>query len=86
MNAMKLAALALAVAVAAPAWADKKLDDAVAKAEDQLAKGRQDEAVKTLQKAVNGAQSDPLAHLALARLLQKLGRLDEAGQSIATAA
>lgn len=86
MNAMKLAALALALAVAAPAWADKKLDDAVAKAEDQLAKGRQDEAVKTLQKAVNGAQSDPLAHLALARLLQKLGRLDEAGQSIVTAA
>lgn len=85
MNTRKLAALALALAMAAPAWADKKLDDAIAKADDQLAKGRQDEALKTMQKAVNNAQGDPLAHLALARLLQRLGKIDEAGQSIATA-
>jgi hypothetical protein len=31
--------LALASLVALPAWADKRLDDAVAKAEAQLAKG-----------------------------------------------
>lgn len=86
MNTRMLAALALALALAAPAWADKKLDDAIAKADDQLAKGRQDEALKTMQKAVNNAQGDPLAHLALARLLQRLGKIDEAGQSIATAA
>lgn len=86
MNTRKLGALALALALTAPAWADKKLDDAIAKADDQLAKGRQDEALKTMQKAVGNAQADPLAHLALARLLQRLGKMDEAGQSIATAA
>src|SRR5688500_11460020 len=47
---LSLAVAALVVAgVAAPARADKKLDEAVTKAEAQLAKGKEDEAVKILQ-------------------------------------
>ena len=39
---------------AAPAIAaDKRLDDAVAKAESQIEKGKPDEAVKTMQKVVS---------------------------------
>ena len=50
-------AFALAFLAAAPALADKKRDEAVAKAEAQLAKGKDDEAVKILQKAA--ARSRP---------------------------
>ena len=50
--------LALVSLAAHPAWADKKLDQAVAKAEAQLAKGKDAEAVKILQKAVAQAPRD----------------------------
>ncbi len=73
-----LTAFALAFLAAAPAVADKKLDEAVAKAEAQLAKGKDDEAVKILQKAAAQASRDPEAPLALASLLARLGRLDDA--------
>jgi len=73
-----LPALALLLAGTAPARADKKLDDAVAKAEEQLAKGKEDEAVKVLQKAASQAPRDPEAPLALALLLSRLGKLDDA--------
>ena len=77
--------LALVSLAARPAWADKKLDQAVAKAEAQLAKGKDDEAVKILQKAVTQAPRDPEAPLALMRLLTRLGRRDEATAALATA-
>jgi tetratricopeptide (TPR) repeat protein len=77
--------LALAVCAAAPAWADKRLDDAVKKAEAQLAKGKPEEAVKILQKAAAQAPRDPEPPLALARLHTRLGRLDEAGNALAKA-
>ena len=48
----------LALCLATPVRADKKLDDAVAKAEAQLAKGKEDEAVKILQKAASQAPRD----------------------------
>jgi len=73
-----LAALALLLTAVAPARADKKLDEAVAKAEEQLAKGKEDEAVKILQKAASQAPKDPEAPLALASLLSRLGKLDDA--------
>ena len=69
---------------ASPALADKKLDDAVAKAEDQVAKGRPDEAVKTLQKAATQSPGSE-AQLALASLQAKLGNWDEAAAAHAKA-
>ena len=77
--------LALVSLAARPAWADKKLDQAVAKAEAQLAKGKDAEAVKILQKAVAQAPRDAEAPLALMRLLTRLGRRDEAAAALATA-
>ena len=58
---MRLPATLLAVAACAalPAWADKRIDDAVAKADAQLARGKVEEAVKTLQKASAQAPRDP---------------------------
>ena len=79
-----LPALALCVAVAPPARADKKLDEAVAKAEAQLTKGKEDEAVKILQKAAARAPRDPEPQLALARMLERLGKLDEVGKALGT--
>ena len=76
---------ACALCAAAPAVADKRLDDAVAKAEAQLAKGKPDDAVKTLQKAASRAKRDPEARLALARMLWRLGRLEEAGSAFGDA-
>ena len=75
----------LVLCTALPAGADKKLDEAVAKAEQQLARGKPDEAVKVLQKAAAQARRDPEPQLALARLLVRLGRLDEAGAALARA-
>lgn len=66
---------------ALPALADKKLDDAVAKAEEQLQKGRPDDALKTLQKAVQGAPSTE-GFMALARLHERLGDWEEAAKSL----
>jgi tetratricopeptide (TPR) repeat protein len=80
-----LTALALCAAAVPSARADKKLDDAVATAEAQLAKGKEDEAVKILQKAASQAPRDPEPQLALARILLKLGKLDEAGNALGKA-
>ena len=83
---LSLAVAALVVAgVAAPARADKKLDEAVTKAEAQLAKGKEDEAVKILQKAAAQAPKDPEPLLVLAQVLARLGKMDEAAASLAKA-
>jgi len=76
---------AVVLGVALPAWADKKLDKAVAKAEQQLAEGKTDDAVKTLEKAASKAKRDPEAPLALASFLERLGRLEDAGAALAEA-
>ncbi|HSD65416.1 MAG TPA: tetratricopeptide repeat protein, partial [Vicinamibacteria bacterium] len=76
---------ALVLCAALPAGADRKLDEAVAKAEQQLARGKPDEAVKVLQKAAAKARRDPEAQLALARLFSRLGRLDDVGAALARA-
>jgi len=77
--------LALVPLAASPAWADKKLDEAVAKAEAQLAKGKDAEAVRILEKAVAQAPRDPEAPLALMTLFTRLGRRDEAAAALTTA-
>jgi tetratricopeptide (TPR) repeat protein len=83
---LSLAVAALVVVGAAePARADKKLDEAMAKAEAQLAKGKEDEAVKILQKAAAQAPKDPEPPLVLAQFLARLGKLDDAGASFARA-
>jgi tetratricopeptide (TPR) repeat protein len=77
--------VAVALCVAPRAWADKRLDDAVKKAEAQLAKGKEAEAVKILQKAASSAPRDPEPPLALATMYLGLGKLDAAGQALAKA-
>jgi len=76
--------LAVLTLAASPALADKKLDDAVAKAEEQLQKGKPEEALKTLNKLV---EQNPSAEalLALGRLQERLGELDAAGEAIGRA-
>jgi len=72
----------LTLALAAPAFADKKLDDAIAKAEEQFQKGKPDEAIKTLQKAISQSPASPEGHLALARLQQRVGSLNETADAL----
>jgi tetratricopeptide (TPR) repeat protein len=78
-------ALALTLGAAAPARADKRLDEAVARAESFLAKGKEDEAVKVLQKAAGQSPRDPEAQVALGQLLETLGKLDEAAAAFGRA-
>jgi tetratricopeptide (TPR) repeat protein len=87
MRAMRFVStlLALILCAAPRVWADKRLDDAVKKAEAQLAKGKEAEAVKILQKAASQAPRDPEPPLALARMYVGLGKLDEAGKALAKA-
>lgn len=73
-----LTALALALCVAPLARADKRLDEAMAKAEALLVKGKEDEAVKVLEKAASQAPRDPEPPLALGQMLSRLGKLDQA--------
>ncbi len=77
-----LAALAL---LATPALADQKLDEAMAKAEDQLQKGKTDEALKTAQKFADQNASSVEARLFLGRIQERLGLLDEAAATITKA-
>lgn len=76
-----LAALMLAIPAAA---ADKKVDDAVAKAESQIAKGRTDDAEKTMEKLVQQVPTAE-AHAQRARIQMRLGNHDGAGASAAEA-
>jgi Flp pilus assembly protein TadD len=77
--------LGIAALLATPALADKRLDDAVARAEDQIQKGRTEEALKTMQKAVSQQPTSPEAYLALGRVQQRVGSLDDAAASVAKA-
>jgi tetratricopeptide (TPR) repeat protein len=71
-----LAALAAAALVAVPALAQSKLDQAIAKAEEQLEKGKPEDAVKTLTKAAADAGAE--GQVALARLHERIGDLEAA--------
>lgn len=78
--------LLTAVAVAAPlgALADVKVDQAVAKAEEQFAKGKPEEAIKNLTKLATGSPSVE-AYLALAKFQERNGQADDAIASVAKA-
>ena len=83
---MRLPSTLLALALCAPSlWADKRLDDAVAKAEAELARGKESEAFKILQKAASQAPRDAEPPLALARILVRLGKLDDAAKALGKA-
>jgi tetratricopeptide (TPR) repeat protein len=69
--------------LAGPLRADKRVDDAVAKAEEQIAKGRADEAVKTIQKLTSQPSAE--AFTAAARLQVRMGKVEEAAASAAKA-
>ncbi len=77
---MRLTAAILVIG-AATAWADKKFDDAVAKADEQLRKGKQEDALKTVEKLVD-QNPGPEALMVLSRLHDRLGDLDAAGQAL----
>ena len=79
-----LVVLAATVLAAGPARADVKTDQAIAKAEEQFAKGKADEAIKSLAKLATGSPSVE-AYLALARLQEMNGTGAEAEASLAKA-
>ena len=100
MNTRWTAAVMVGMAmVASLAWADKRLDEAVAKADEQLRKAadlrqksRTDEAdkaiqdaIKTVQKAAEQDPQNPEAQLAFGRILLRTGKRDEAGAAFAKA-
>ena len=74
-----LAALAAVAFLAAAAAAQSKLDQAIAKAEEQLSKGKPDDAVKTMTKAA--ADSGAEGQVALARVQERGGHLDAAAEA-----
>ncbi len=88
MKQNKFAAfLVVAVAVsfaAGPVRADVKTDQTIAKAEENFAKGKVDDAIKSLVKLASNSPSVE-AYLALARLQELNGNGDEAAASIARA-
>ncbi len=81
-----LSAVAVSAALAAPAFADVKLDEAYAKALDQNTKGRAEDAVKTLQKAVGQCGNCPEGNVMMGRLHEQQGNLDAAGAAYNAAA
>jgi superkiller protein 3 len=74
-----LAALAAVAFLASAAAAQSKLDQAIAKADEQLAKGKPEDAVKTLTKAA--AEAGAEGQIALGRLQERVGNLDAAAEA-----
>src|SRR5687768_17283985 len=71
----------LSLILAGPAWADKRVDDALAKAQDAIRKGKPDDAVKNMTKTASQVNTAE-AYLALARIQRQVGQRDEATASI----
>jgi tetratricopeptide (TPR) repeat protein len=81
-----LSAIAVSTLLAVPAFGDVKLDEAFAKASEQALKGKPEEAVKTMQKAVSQCGNCAEGNLLLGRLQEKVGNLDDAGTAYTAAA
>src|SRR5262245_6294578 len=71
-------ALATVALLAGPVLADKKVDDAFARAEDQRQKGKPEEGLKTMQKLVSQMSTSGEAYDALARFQMRIAALDDA--------
>jgi tetratricopeptide (TPR) repeat protein len=80
----KISVVIVLLLLTQPAFAQRKIDEAVAKAEEQFQKGKPEEAIKTLQKLVS---QDPTAepYLALGKMQERAGNIDEAAESLAKA-
>jgi tetratricopeptide (TPR) repeat protein len=78
-----LAALLVLGLLTPIAWAQSKLDKAVEKANEQVDKGKPDDAVKTLTKAADEAGAE--GYVALGRLQERLGNLEAAKAAYAQA-
>jgi superkiller protein 3 len=74
---LRTLAVVLVVSIASPAGADQKVDEAVAKATEQLQKGKQEDALKTMNKLVGNTPTSE-AFIAMGRFQERLGNLDEA--------
>lgn len=79
------AAIAFLAFLTVPALADQKMDEAMAKAEEQLQKGKTEEALKTAQKVVTQNPSSPEAQIFLGRMLARTGSIEEAAAAFAKA-
>ena len=66
----------VAALIASPLWAQSKLDKAIDKAHEQIEESKPDEAIQTLTKAAEEAGA--VGYLALGRLQERLGNLEEA--------
>jgi tetratricopeptide (TPR) repeat protein len=77
MKKISIALVLVPALVAAPAWAQSKLDKSIEKAYEKLEKGKPDDAVKELSKAAED-EGGP-GYVALAELHEHMGQLDEAG-------
>ena len=73
---------AVLVSAAGLAHADKRVDEAYARAESQIEKGKPDDAIKTVEKLPPG----PEAQLALARVLWRTNNAERATAATAKAA
>jgi superkiller protein 3 len=85
MKRLLAIALVLPLLAVTAAHADQKVDEAFTKASEQIVKGRPEEAEKTMQKLVN-SNPGPEAFGAQARILEQLGKPDEAGAAYGKAA
>jgi tetratricopeptide (TPR) repeat protein len=85
---MKISAYAvvLSALLVAPAFADVKLDEAFAKASEQNQKGKPEDALKTMQKAVSQCGNCPEGNLLLGRLQERIGNFEDAGAAYSAAA
>jgi tetratricopeptide (TPR) repeat protein len=79
MKRIALAAVFVVLGLS-PGLADQKLDEAVKKADEQFQKGKPDEAVNTLKKLVSQTPTTE-ALIALGRMQERAGSIDEAGDS-----
>ena len=84
MNELKRALALILIAAPLASAADKRIDEAYARAEQQLEKGQVDNAIKTMQKVV-GQVPGPESQAALARIHERAGQLDEAAAAAAAA-
>jgi tetratricopeptide (TPR) repeat protein len=74
------------ILVAGSAGADQKLDQAVAKALDQITKGKTDDALRNMQKFAEQNPTSVEAQLALASIQERVGNVEDAAATAARAA
>lgn len=80
MKTIALATVTFAL-MAGPGLADKKIDEAVARSQELLKKGKPEEALKTLQKLVSQQPASGEAFDALARFQMCIGSIEDAAAS-----